>query len=727
MAEKLVIKINGDVKNYKAALEEVKGETKDLEEGLTSVAKTSAIAFAGMGAAIVGAVGEAAKIETMTTQFEVLTGSVDTATGLIKDLQKFSASTPFQLNGIAKASQVLLGFGFTADSITDKMRKIGDVASASGKPIQDIAMIYGQVAAAGKLTGERLLQLQERAIPIGPALAKTMGVAETSIRDMVSKGKVDLATFEKAFASLSEEGGSAFNGMAKQSETLDGRISTLKDNFSLLAADIGKHLLPTFKALAIASTKGLQFLKDNPEFAKTAATILKVGAAISGLVLAVTTAGIVVLKLSAAIVALGAAFLPATIAASSFWVAVTGPIGIAVAGIGLVVGGVTALWAALSNDEPKKNLKDVNSELKKKQAALETINKQSENATGREIAGYNAKKEAIQGEIEELKKLQEVKTSEEGLQKKEEAEIAASERKKERLIEERELKKELEDEQFEEDIERFLEKDELMTASELEQAALRADKKEQQDVITKAKALKAQGKHDQALALMANAKEKQRIEASKKSLTEEKKVGDARKAYQIASANSAIGVANKTAQLMTLIQGKQTKEAFFLAKAAAVAQVMVNHSTSMASATAASAAAAVPYAVTGAGPAVFAANMSFYQGMVFANTGLSLGIIAAQTVQGMAKGGEVTGGIPGVDSVPIMAQQGELVSPRSNFEEVIGSVRAQRAAEELGGGIGGQTELMVSYDSEEASQIVTIRQNEDTALGISQDAFKEAV
>lgn len=51
-----------------------------------------------------------------------------------------------------------------------------------------------------------------------------------------------------------------------------------------------------------------------------------------------------------------------------------------------------------------------------------------------------------------------------------------------------------------------------------------------------------------------------------------------------------------------------------------------------------------------------------------------------------AKGGLVEGGVAGRDSVPAMMQQGELVVPRQNFEEVIGSIRAQRASEEVTGG-----------------------------------------
>lgn len=203
-------------------------------------------------------VQSARDMETLNTQFEILTGSAAQANETVQELLKFSASTPFQLAGIGQASQRLLGFGFAADDLVDKLQKIGDVAAASGTPIQELSLIFGQVSAAGKLTGERLLQLQERAIPIGAAIAKTMGVMESEVKDLVSAGKVGFAEFEKAFASLSQNGGFAFEGMIKRSKTLDGRISTLKDNMSLFAADVAAKLTPALKAGVTTLTLWIQ-------------------------------------------------------------------------------------------------------------------------------------------------------------------------------------------------------------------------------------------------------------------------------------------------------------------------------------------------------------------------------------------------------------------------------------------------------------------------------------
>ena len=100
---------------------------------------------------------DAAKdIEDMSVQFEVLTGSATTAKTLIKDLQKFGAETPFEMKGISNATKSLLAYGFTAEEVIPKLRQIGDVASATGSSLEEVSQVYGQVAAAGKLTGERL-------------------------------------------------------------------------------------------------------------------------------------------------------------------------------------------------------------------------------------------------------------------------------------------------------------------------------------------------------------------------------------------------------------------------------------------------------------------------------------------------------------------------------------------------------------------------------------------
>lgn len=206
----------------------------------------------------------ASDFETAGVQLRVLTGSAASANALLKELQDFAANTPFQFTDITQASKALLAYGFSASEVTSKLQVLGDVSASSGQDLNEVTRIFGQVAAAGKLTGERLVQFEERAIPIGPAIAKTMGIAETSVRDMVSQGKVDFATFEKAFQSLNKEGGSAFGGMAERAKTVQGRFSNLTDAIEQLAVDFGQSLIPAAKAILIVLTDLIQqFKTDN--------------------------------------------------------------------------------------------------------------------------------------------------------------------------------------------------------------------------------------------------------------------------------------------------------------------------------------------------------------------------------------------------------------------------------------------------------------------------------
>lgn len=192
------------------------------------------------------------ELETIETQFQSLTGSVENASKVVKELQQFTASTPFQFPGVAQAAQKLLAFGFQAENLIPILTKIGDVAAGSGNDLNSIATIFGQVSAAGKLTGERLLQFQERGIPIFAQLEAATGKTGAALTKFISQGGVDFKTFEKAFSSLSAAGGPFFEATIRQSKTLGGVLSTLKDNFAIVASDIGSQFLPALKGFAVA-------------------------------------------------------------------------------------------------------------------------------------------------------------------------------------------------------------------------------------------------------------------------------------------------------------------------------------------------------------------------------------------------------------------------------------------------------------------------------------------
>jgi tape measure domain-containing protein len=217
--------------------------------GLVSFATgpvAAGMAALGAGASVAGMVGLAAKVEQTTAQFKTLLGSVDAAKGMIEDLQKFSASTPFQFDGLADSAKVLLAFGVSSEQVVPTLKTLGDVAAATGNDVGELANIYGKVKAQGTLMTDSLNQFNERGIPIGARLAEMFQKTEAEIRDMASKGQISFGDLQKAMVGMTSEGGMAFNGMAEQSTTLGGLFSTMKDNISLLMGDIGAAIVEGF-------------------------------------------------------------------------------------------------------------------------------------------------------------------------------------------------------------------------------------------------------------------------------------------------------------------------------------------------------------------------------------------------------------------------------------------------------------------------------------------------
>ncbi len=703
----LIIKISGDTDEYTKAIKKVGKETKSLQDTLSGIAKTSAVAFAGFAIGIGLAVKEAAKFEQIQVQFEVLTGSVEAATKSVAELSAFAARTPFQFENIAKAGQQLLAFGFSTDQLIPLLGSLGDVSAATGSDLNEVGLIFGQVAAAGKLTGERFLQFQERAIPIGPAIAKTMGVAENAVRGLVSEGKVSFDIFEKAFKSLSEEGGLAFNGMAKQSETLNGLISTLTDNFSLTAAEVGKEFVPAFKKAVEVLIDVFRFIREHPKLIKTAAGFLAIGAAITGMIAVLATGGVLFLKLRTAMLAAGGAVKVLTLGFRALAGAT---------GIGLILVAITLLIANWDIVLPamqavfitfSKNIIAASQGLANILLGALTLNPLKFKEGLDQITDLFA-----QG-LEEFKLLTEknkpdIQTSAtpEEIAIKAEAARAAKAEQEAIDAEQRALFREenlIAEEEFAEVLAEFKGTTREEELSKLDESQKQELAKIQQGILNKKTAQEKAAKDEL----------KRRIDANNKFLVEQQRFGTAFATINEAINSSQVqGLKSATGELSAL-QQSSSKELKSIGKAAAVAQIVIN--TARAALNIFAGFSTIPFV----GPAL---------GIAGAAVAIAFGAEQIGKVTSAQAGGLITGGISGVDSVPALLAPGELVVPQSNFDEVVGAVaeaRGNRTTPEGGGEISDlerSQEVIISFEGDEASQVLTARQNEDRSLGISRES-----
>lgn len=170
----------------------------------------------------------------------LMKGDAMAAKALENQLVETAKTTPFSLVEVQDATKQLLAYGFSAGSVVKNIRMLGDVASALKIPFSDIAYLYGTLKTQGRAFSKDIMQFTGRGIPIVKELAKQFNVADSEVMKLVESGKVGFAEVEKAFQSMTAEGGMFFDMMTKQSQTTGGQISALGDSFEQLKVNIGR-------------------------------------------------------------------------------------------------------------------------------------------------------------------------------------------------------------------------------------------------------------------------------------------------------------------------------------------------------------------------------------------------------------------------------------------------------------------------------------------------------
>lgn len=234
---------------------------------LTSGFKRGLFAAAAGATALGGAVGfvmkQFSKVEDAEAAFTPLLGGVGRAKELVDALNKTAATTPFQFETLAGAAKQLLpNMGGDIKKTIELTRMLGDTAGGNAQKMDSIVRGYNKALLKGKVDMESLNMIAEAGVPIFNTLGETIGKQGSEMFNAISAGKVTTEQLTTAFQKMTGKGGIFFKGMEIASGTLSGKISTLKDNVSLAAAEFGSALAPTMKDLTDTAIKYAQQLKE---------------------------------------------------------------------------------------------------------------------------------------------------------------------------------------------------------------------------------------------------------------------------------------------------------------------------------------------------------------------------------------------------------------------------------------------------------------------------------
>ena len=221
------------------SFDKFKGSLMSLP-GMQFLANPYTLVSAGVGA--VTALG--AQAEQTSVAFTTLVGSEEKAAGMLREINDFAARTPYGNLDLTDNARTMLNFGVEADKVNGYLRQLGDIAAGDKNKLGSLSLVFGQVASAGKMSGQDLLQFINAGFNPLKELEKMTGKTYAKLQDMMGKGQIGMDAVAAAINHATSAGG-AFEGMSdKLSQTVSGKFSTLVGSIQQEAVDMFEQIKP---------------------------------------------------------------------------------------------------------------------------------------------------------------------------------------------------------------------------------------------------------------------------------------------------------------------------------------------------------------------------------------------------------------------------------------------------------------------------------------------------
>lgn len=225
----------------------------------------------GLYTAIFAGVRFAKKIRETTAEFELqrvslgaLIQDTEKAEQLFSQIKAAAVKSPFEIKDLVSYTKQLAAYKIEANDLFDTMIRLSDISAGLGADMSRIVLAYGQIKGAGVLKGTELRQITELGIPMVDLLAQKLTdlrgelVTTGDVFKLISEKAISFTTVKEIFDDMTNAGGMFYKMQEKQSETLAGRWSNLKDSISIAYDEMGNTKLASGAMNAmIAILKGM--------------------------------------------------------------------------------------------------------------------------------------------------------------------------------------------------------------------------------------------------------------------------------------------------------------------------------------------------------------------------------------------------------------------------------------------------------------------------------------
>ena len=200
-------------------------------------------------------------MEKYRVAYTNMLGSAEQAQAVLSQIQEDAAHTPLNVDSLVQANQLLISAGVDAGKARSTILALGDAVSATSggnDALSRMAANLQQIKNVGKASAADIKQFAMAGIDIYGILADYTGKSTAEVQNMTISYDLLTAALQKA----SEEGGRYYNAMETQSQTMSGRIETLKDNWSQLLGTLTEGLTETEGKLVTAASGWVQRLQE---------------------------------------------------------------------------------------------------------------------------------------------------------------------------------------------------------------------------------------------------------------------------------------------------------------------------------------------------------------------------------------------------------------------------------------------------------------------------------
>ena len=176
----------------------------------------------------------------------ILVDSAERGTQIFNELSQMALVSPYTLIELSAAAKQLTAYDIAAKDVVDTTRRLADMASAVGIPIERLTYALGQIKAYGYLNSRDNRMFANAGIPLVKELADYYTqlegrlVSSADVYDRIKKKAVSYEDTMQVINKMTDEGGRFFDFQAKMADTLKVQLANLTLAWNNMLNDIGE-------------------------------------------------------------------------------------------------------------------------------------------------------------------------------------------------------------------------------------------------------------------------------------------------------------------------------------------------------------------------------------------------------------------------------------------------------------------------------------------------------